>query len=45
MNLHRWVAAVFLILALVGCVQVATGPGQAPDAPEPHEMRDRGSTM
>lgn len=25
MNLHRWLAAVFVILALVGCAQVATG--------------------
>jgi len=26
-------AALFLILALGGCAQVAAGPGQAPDAP------------
>ena len=30
MNLHKWLAAVIVILALVGCIQVATGPGQAP---------------
>jgi hypothetical protein len=33
MNLHRWLATVFVILALVACVQVATGPGKAPSAP------------
>jgi hypothetical protein len=25
MNLRRWLAAVFVLLALAGCVQVATG--------------------
>jgi hypothetical protein len=30
MNLHRRLAALFVILALVGCAQVATGQGQAP---------------
>ena len=33
MNLHRWLATVFVILALVCCIQVATAPGQAPYAP------------
>jgi hypothetical protein len=43
MNLHRWFAAVFVILALVGCVQLATEPGQAPYAPySPENMHDRG---
>jgi len=46
MNLHRWLATVFVIFALVGCVQVATGPGQAPYAPySPNNngnMHDRG---
>jgi hypothetical protein len=37
MNLHRWFATVFITLALVGCAQMATGPGQgryAPSSPE-----------
>jgi hypothetical protein len=46
MNLHRWLATVFVILALTGCVQVATGPGQAPHAPHSPDnngnMHDRG---
>jgi hypothetical protein len=29
----RRLAALFIILALVGCAPVATGQGQAPDAP------------
>jgi hypothetical protein len=33
MDLHRWLAAVFVVLALAGCAQVATGPGQASHAP------------
>jgi hypothetical protein len=33
MNRHRWLAAVFLILALVGCVQGPQRQGQAPYAP------------
>jgi hypothetical protein len=33
MILHRWLAALFVILALAGCAQVATGPGQASHAP------------
>jgi hypothetical protein len=33
MHQHRWLAALFVILALAGCVQVATGPGQASHAP------------
>jgi hypothetical protein len=43
MNLHRWLATVIVIFALVGCVQVATGPGQVPYAPySPGNMHDRG---
>jgi hypothetical protein len=46
MNLHRWFATVLLILALVGCVQMATGPGQALYAPyspaSDENMHDRG---
>jgi hypothetical protein len=37
MNLHRRLAALFLILALCGCGQVATGQGQAPNAPYVHD--------
>jgi hypothetical protein len=33
MNLHRRLAVVLILLALVGCVRVATGPGQEPYAP------------
>ena len=37
MNLRRRLAALFIILSLGGCAQVATGKGQAPDAPHPHD--------
>jgi len=37
MNLRRRLAALLVILALGGCAQVATGQGQAPDAPHPHD--------
>jgi hypothetical protein len=30
MNLNRWLAAVFVLLALAGCAQVATEQGQPP---------------
>ena len=33
MTVHRRLAALFLILSLAGCVQVATEQGQVPDAP------------
>ena len=33
MNLHRWLAAVFLTLIFVGCVQGPQSQGQAPYAP------------
>ena len=33
MNLHRWLAAVFPISTLVGCVQGPQSEGQAPYAP------------
>ena len=33
MNLHRWLAAVFLMLTLVGCVQGPQSQGEAPYAP------------
>jgi hypothetical protein len=42
MNLHRCLAIVFVILALVGCVQAATGPEQAPYAP--YSPGDNGNT-
>jgi hypothetical protein len=42
-------AVVFVGLALVGCIQTATGPRQAPDASNPQEnnrgMQDRGGDM
>ena len=33
MPLRRRLAALFALLALTGCVPVAVGPGQAPNAP------------
>ena len=33
MLLQRRLAALFALLALTGCVPVAVGPGQAPNAP------------
>jgi hypothetical protein len=30
MNLNSWLAAVLVMLALAGCVQVATGQGRPP---------------
>jgi hypothetical protein len=46
MNLYRWLATVFMILALAGCAQVATWQGQAPYAPSSNRNgeypRDRG---
>ena len=30
MNLHRWFAALFVMLALAGCAQVTPGQGQTP---------------
>lgn len=40
MNLHRWVAAVLVILALVGCAQAPDGP-YSPDNNGEYP-RDRG---
>jgi len=37
MSLHRWLATVFVLLALAECTQSATGPGQAPYAPYSHD--------
>jgi len=37
MNLRKRLVALFVILSLGGCAQVATGQGQAPDAPYPHD--------
>jgi hypothetical protein len=42
MNPHRWLAAVFVILALAGCAPVETGQGQAPALPY---SRDSGADM
>jgi hypothetical protein len=39
----RRLAALFLILGLGGCAEVATGQGQEPQAPySPENMHDRG---
>jgi hypothetical protein len=46
MKLHRWLVAVFVTLALVGCVQGPQSQGQAPYAPYSPDsdgnMHDRG---
>jgi len=47
MNLHRWLAALFVVLVLAGCAQVATTQGQHPNAPSSpanngEYLRDRG---
>jgi hypothetical protein len=47
MNLHQWLAAVLVLLALAGCAQVTTGQRQAPYAPYSPDLngeypRDRG---
>jgi hypothetical protein len=41
MNLHKRLAALFVILALVGCAQVAPGRGQAPYSHDDEERMDR----
>jgi hypothetical protein len=33
MSPHRWLAALFVLLALAGCAQVATIQGQSPNPP------------
>jgi hypothetical protein len=35
MHRQRWLAALFVVLALAGCASGAGGPGQAPNAPYP----------
>jgi hypothetical protein len=42
MNPHWWLAAVFALLALAGCVQVATEQGQSPYDNNTEYPRDRG---
>ena len=42
MNLDRWLATLFVILALAGCAQVATGMGQPPRENTVEYPRDRG---
>jgi hypothetical protein len=37
MNLYRWLAIVFVILALAACAQMATGQEQAPIPSYPHD--------
>jgi hypothetical protein len=37
MNLRRRLATLILLLALGGCAQMATGPGQEPYAPYSHD--------
>jgi hypothetical protein len=36
MNLHIWLAALFILLGLAGCVQAVREPGQPPSAPYPY---------
>jgi hypothetical protein len=47
MNPRRWLAAVFVILNVVGCVQVATGPKEPPYVLYSHteDMNNRGPDM
>jgi hypothetical protein len=48
MSVQRWLAVVLVLLALVACAQVATGPGQAPNAPyspDNENVHDRGPDM
>jgi PBP1b-binding outer membrane lipoprotein LpoB len=42
MNPHKRLAALLVILVLVGCAQAATGQGPAPTVPYSH---DRGPDM
>jgi hypothetical protein len=42
MNLNSWLAAVLVMLALAGCVQVATGQGRPPYDNNMEYPRDRG---
>jgi hypothetical protein len=37
MNLHKWLAALFVMLALAGCAQT-TEQGQTPNSPYPPEF-------
>ena len=38
MNLHRWLAPLFVLLVLGGCAQASSGQGQAPDTLYPPEF-------
>jgi len=42
MNLHRWLAALFVLLALAGCAQTTPGQGQTP---APSYPSDNGPDM
>ena len=45
MSLYRWLAALFFILTLCACAQLATEQGQVPSWTYSRETRDRGSSM
>jgi hypothetical protein len=42
MHWHRWLAALLVMLALAGCVQVATERGRSPYDNNMEYPRDRG---
>jgi hypothetical protein len=42
MNLHRWLAALIVLLVLGGCVEAATEQGRAPYDNNMEYPRDRG---
>jgi hypothetical protein len=37
MDWQRWLAALFVLLALTGCAPAADGPGKVPNAPYPQD--------
>jgi hypothetical protein len=47
MNLHRWLTVLFVLLALAGCAQTATGQGHtpAPSYPSDNAPDRRGDMM
>jgi hypothetical protein len=42
MNWHRWLTALFVMLALAGCAEAVTGQGQAPYPAHPLETERGG---